>query len=86
MTVYPTTTVRGRPGRRTTLAGALVAAVHPTASFACAVCFSETNARVLDAYYLTAVLLTLLPFVLLGTFAAWLRRHYKRAAAQSFQA
>lgn len=65
---------------------ALVAVV-PARSLACPVCFSAVNTSVLETYYWTAALLTVLPFVLAGVFAVWLRRRLRSAAAaQSFQA
>jgi len=64
-----------------------VAVLRPAWSLACPVCFSAVNTRVLEAYYWTAALLTVLPFALAGAFAIWLRRRLKSTAdAQSFQA
>jgi hypothetical protein len=72
-------TIREAPRARTAaLGGALLASFHATASVACPVCFSAQNPDVLSAYYLTAALLTGLPFVIAGVFALWLRSHARR--------
>jgi hypothetical protein len=46
----------------------------PAVAIACPLCFSATDERVLNAYYLTAAGLTLLPLLIVGIFASWLHR------------
>jgi hypothetical protein len=58
-------------GARAALALALV---RPAAALACPVCFSGSSDRVLGAYLVSAVVMTLLPLVLVGGFAVWLGR------------
>jgi hypothetical protein len=59
--------------------GAALAASAPLAALACPVCFSNGNPRVLEAYYFTAAMMTVLPLALLGGVAAWIYRRAKRA-------
>jgi hypothetical protein len=72
------------PGPRRDLAGTGRAAfcaaawvLLPNAASACPVCFAAGGGRLLQTYYLTAALLTLMPLVIVGLFAGWLRRRFK---------
>jgi hypothetical protein len=56
------------------------AVLLPSAALACPACFGATDARVLGAYYATAAGLTLLPLVIVGVFAAWLRGRLRDGA------
>lgn len=62
---------------RAASAGLLLAWSGPAR--ACPVCFGSTSAQVLDAYYASVLLLSLLPLAMIAGFAAWLyalsRRH-----------
>ncbi|MBL4824311.1 MAG: hypothetical protein MK515_07010 [SAR324 cluster bacterium] len=44
---------------------------------ACAVCFSGTE-ETLEAFYVTTIFLTLLPFVMLASIGYWLYRQYQK--------
>ena len=57
------------------VAGALL--LLPKIGFACPVCFAAGNANVLQTYYLSAVLMSLLPLVIVAVLAGWLRRLFK---------
>ena len=48
----------------------------PSIAKACAVCFSGKE-ETLEAFYLTTVLLTLLPIVMLALIGVWLYRKYR---------
>ena len=48
--------------------------MSPGAGYACPVCFTAANERVLHSYYGTAVVLTLLPLLIVGGFVVWLAR------------
>lgn len=61
------------------IAGAM-ACVAPQAALACPVCFAAEQ-RQLWAYFGTAVLLSLLPFVVFAGIVLWLRFEGKRAQA-----
>lgn len=61
---------------------ALGLALLPAVSFACPVCFAAEQ-RQLWAYFATAALLSLLPFVLFGGFVLWIRTERKRQARSS---
>jgi hypothetical protein len=63
---------------RTAAAGGLAASL-PKIALACPVCFAGGSERLLHAYYLTALFMTLLPLVIIGLFAGWLRRQFKNA-------
>ena len=52
----------------------------PELALACPVCFSAASERVFHTYYLTAVVMTLLPVAIVALFAGWLRRRFKQAA------
>lgn len=58
--------------------GALVMLL-PRLALACPICFSAANEHVLRTYYLTALFMTLLPLVMVGVLAAWLRQRFKRS-------
>lgn len=63
----------------------LCAALLPRYALACPVCFSAKG-NTLTAYYGTTVLLSLLPFVLIGSIGLWLyRQTTTRASARSHQ-
>ena len=69
---------RGRVGaQRAAISGALWITLQPAVAAACPRCFSAANPRVLETYYFTAVLLSLLPLAILGTFATWLYRRLR---------
>jgi predicted cobalt transporter CbtA len=68
---------RGRVGIRQAALGGVVIALQPALAAACPMCFSAASPRVLETYYFTAVLLSLLPLVILGTFATWLYRRLR---------
>jgi hypothetical protein len=53
-------------------------------ALACPVCFSQANQGVLEAYYLTAALMTLLPLLIVGCIGAWLHRR-QRASLEAAQ-
>ena len=57
--------------------------MQPVAAVACPVCFSAANGRVLEMYYLTAALMTLLPLAVLGTVAVWLRHRFNAAEGRT---
>jgi len=57
--------------------------LHASPLLACPVCFSATNARVLNTYYLTTVLLVLLPLTILASIAAWLYFRFKESGMDS---
>ena len=63
------------------LAGLLL--LHASPLLACPVCLAATNARVLHTYYLTAVLLLLLPLAVLASIAGWLYRRFKESGTDS---
>ncbi len=44
----------------------LVAALLPSIAAACPACFGASNARTISAYYASTVLLSLMPFALIG--------------------
>jgi hypothetical protein len=46
---------------------------------ACPVCFSAGRGPVLETYYLTTVLLMLLPLVILGSIAGWLYLRFRES-------
>jgi len=49
----------------------------PNIAKACAVCFSGKE-ETLEAFYLTTVLLTFLPIVMLALIGVWLYRKYRK--------
>jgi hypothetical protein len=53
------------------------AVLSPRAASACPLCFAAGGEQTLHAYYLSAAVLSLLPLVILGVFAAWLWRRLK---------
>ena len=71
-----------RRRRESRLAPAIVAlsaaaALSPRTAPACPLCFAAGGEQTLHAYYLSAAVLSLLPLVILGLFAAWLWRRLK---------
>jgi len=68
------------PAARTALTPPIVLLAAGAAE-ACPVCFAGTSPKVLATYWLTAVVLSLLPLVLAGSFALWLRGRFREAAA-----
>lgn len=65
-----------------------LAMLRPGTVLACAVCFSASSGRVLATYVLTAAAMTVLPLLIVGGLAVWIRRRLRSAAEppQSFQA
>jgi hypothetical protein len=63
--------------RSAAAAGAALLALAPRAAEACAVCFSGKTDETRIAFILTTGFLTLMPFVLLGAAAFWLRRRVR---------
>jgi len=55
----------------------LYISIVPKIVEACAVCFSGKEES-LEAFYLTTVLLTLLPLVMLSSIGYWLYRQYRK--------
>jgi hypothetical protein len=55
----------------------LAAALLPSIAAACAACFGASDARTISAYYASTVLLSLMPFALIGGFilAVYLMRN-----------
>jgi len=51
----------------------------PSISNACAVCFSGKE-ETLEAFYITTVLLTLLPILMLALIGIWLYRKYRKVS------
>jgi len=73
---------RPRPVRRpvgalTAVLAATAAVLPPDAASACPLCFAAGGQSTLHAYYVTAALLSLLPLVIVGVFAGWLRQRFK---------
>jgi hypothetical protein len=60
-------------------AAAAAAALLPSAASACPLCFAAGSESTVHAYYVTAALLSLLPLVIIGVFAGWLRQRFKDA-------
>ena len=56
---------------------ATLVALLPRLAHACPACFAASNERVVPIYYLTAGFMTLLPLVIVGLFARWLRQRLK---------
>ncbi|MDX1648258.1 MAG: hypothetical protein R3263_00255 [Myxococcota bacterium] len=72
-----------RTARRLLPAGAVAAALvaAPRAAEACAVCFSGRTDETRIAFILTTAFLTVMPFVLIGAAAVWLRRRLREHEA-----
>jgi len=51
----------------------------PNLAKACAVCFSGKE-ETLEAFYITTVLLTLLPIIMLALIGIWLYRKYRKVS------
>ena len=51
----------------------------PVAAVACPMCYGSSSSRVLDTYYLSTLMLSLLPFCILGVIAG-VALHMKRRA------
>lgn len=68
---------RLRPNLLLVASAALLAAPAPL--LACSVCFAAANRGVLQTYYLTAAMLTLLPLLIVAAIGAWLYLSYRRA-------
>lgn len=74
--------IRASRASRMIAAGvALLPSAVPAVAWACPVCFSATSQRVLHSYYVTAVVLTLMPFLLVGGFVVWLVRRTRNGSA-----
>ena len=50
----------------------------PSAVQACPKCFESTPSQVLRAYYVGALLLSMMPFGIIGSILAWLYLHQRR--------
>lgn len=66
--------------RRVVPLAALAVAVVPRVAAACPACFAASDARVARMYLLTAALLSLLPFAVVGGIAWWWRRRMRADA------
>ena len=55
----------------------LIFSFLPEAVNACAVCFSASE-ETLEAFYVTTIFLTLLPFVMLFSIGYWIYRKHKK--------
>jgi len=62
---------------------AVLLLLHARALRACPVCFSAVSAQVLETYYITAVLMTLLPLVVVGSIAGWLYLRFRESGRDS---
>ncbi len=60
-------------------ANLLLLILIPKIAKACAVCFSGKE-ETLEAFYITTVLLTLLPLVMLALIVIWLYRKYRKVS------
>lgn len=67
---------RGGMARAVAAAGGALATMVPDPALACAICFSGAE-DTLVAFYTTALLLTLLPFALIGGIGFWFYRRTK---------
>ncbi len=69
------------PGRRRRLKSAafigMLIALLPRLACACPACFAASSERVLPSYYLTGAFMTLVPVVIVGLLARWLRQRFK---------
>jgi len=72
-------------GARRELAGlaALLVLAVPRAGLACAVCFGSQSDLARKAFFGTTMLLTLLPFVLIGGLIWWVRRRAREFDEQA---
>ena len=68
----------GRPSRLAGIVGAVLSS--PTGVLACPACYASSSTRVLNFYYLSTAMLTLLPFAVVGTLVV-VGLHFKRQAA-----
>jgi hypothetical protein len=66
------------------MAGALLLAA-PEAAEACSVCSAAQDDSVREAFLVTTVFLSVLPLLLVGGFAWWLRRRVRELDARSEQ-
>ena len=57
----------------------LLLVIIPSIAKACAVCFSGKE-ETLEAFYITTVLLTLLPIIMLALIGIWLYRKYRKVS------
>lgn len=64
--------------RYSLLIAAVCLLIIPSETWACPLCFASSNASVLSAFYLTTVLLILLPLGAVGFVALTLARFRKR--------
>ena len=55
----------------------------PPAAGACPKCFESADPQVLRTYYLSALLLSTIPFGIIGSILGWLFIHHKRQAHRS---
>lgn len=61
-------------------AAAVLFALRPSSAVACPVCFGSSDPQVLSAFYFSAAMLTLLPFVIIGLTIGSLLYFHRRAA------
>jgi len=57
--------------------------MQPAAALACAACLASSRAGVLRAFYLSAGVLTVLPFIIIGAIIFVIARISRRATTQS---
>jgi len=67
---------------RSSLLVAAVLAASPLAALACPNCYASSDTRVLHTYYLSAFLLTLLPFAIIGSILMVARSVGRRSQVQ----
>jgi hypothetical protein len=67
------------------LLAALLLLVAPEAAQACSVCSAAETDSVREAFLVTTVLLSVLPLLLVGGFAWWLRRRVRELEADPQQ-
>jgi len=68
-------TSRGIRLRRVAAVFALIL-VLPRLAAACPACFAASSARVSNMYLVSGLLLSLLPFAIVGSIACWWRRRF----------
>ena len=76
--------IRGALGWVLVMAAALLLAA-PEAAEACSVCSAAQDDSVREAFLVTTVFLSVLPLLLVGGFAWWLRRRVRELEAGSEQ-
>jgi hypothetical protein len=63
--------------------GALLA---PAIAIACPFCYAASSPRTLHAFYVSTAALTVMPLMLIGGFAVWISRAYKKAGDHNGEA